>query len=180
MRSKKRVLFHQKFDYVITVCDRAKQQCTVGMIAVPAFIAIVNSAGYMVSAAGVFGAMSIGYAFGEGIGRLACISFGCCYGKPLSRIAPWMRVVLRRFHFVFWGDTKKIAYESEMDAVAVVPIQAITCCVYVTTALASILLFLEGFAVLAFLTASIVCHAWRIYSESLRADHRGGGKISKY
>lgn len=30
-------------------------------------------------------AFIIAYAFGEGMGRLACISFGCCYGKPLSR-----------------------------------------------------------------------------------------------
>ena len=30
----------------------------------------------------VLAAMSIAYAVGEGVGRLACISFGCCYGKP--------------------------------------------------------------------------------------------------
>lgn len=29
-------------------------------------------------------AMVIAYTFGEGLGRLACISFGCCYGKSLD------------------------------------------------------------------------------------------------
>ena len=33
-------------------------------------------------------ALAVAYAFGEGIGRLACISFGCCYGKPLDGCPP--------------------------------------------------------------------------------------------
>ena len=36
----------------------------------------------------VLAALTIAYAFGEGLGRLACISFGCCYGKPLDQCSP--------------------------------------------------------------------------------------------
>ena len=33
----------------------------------------------------VLAALAIGYILGEGLGRLACLSFGCCYGKPLDQ-----------------------------------------------------------------------------------------------
>jgi hypothetical protein len=36
-------------------------------------------------------AMPVAYAYGEGLGRLACISFGCCYGKSLDQLSPRMR-----------------------------------------------------------------------------------------
>jgi len=54
-------------------------------------------------------AISISYAFGEGMGRLACISFGCCYGKPLSQSHPILRRVIENLSFTFHGKTKKIA-----------------------------------------------------------------------
>ena len=39
----------------------------------------------------VLAALTIAYAFGEGLGRLACISFGCCYGKPLDQCSPLLQ-----------------------------------------------------------------------------------------
>jgi hypothetical protein len=41
-------------------------------------------------------AVIIGYAFGEALGRLACISFGCCYGVSLSAAHPILQKVLGR------------------------------------------------------------------------------------
>lgn len=67
-----------------------------------------------------------------------------------------------------------------MEGVPVVPIQAITCCVSVAAGLAGILMFLEGAIGAAFAVSSLVCYTWRIFSETLRADHRGGGRVSKY
>jgi hypothetical protein len=49
----------------------------VGMIAVPVATTFVRSMGYSVSAAAVFASTAIGYTLGEGVGRLAYISFGC-------------------------------------------------------------------------------------------------------
>ena len=33
----------------------------------------------------LFAAVGIAYTLGESVGRLACISFGCCYGKPVRQ-----------------------------------------------------------------------------------------------
>ncbi|SLM32420.1 conserved membrane hypothetical protein [Desulfamplus magnetovallimortis] len=55
-----------------------------------------------------FAAISIAYTFGEGLGRLACISFGCCYGKPLSESGKLMNRIFARCHFIFYGKTKKL------------------------------------------------------------------------
>src|SRR5690606_20826925 len=37
--------------------------------------------GFSLPLAPSLAAMAIAYVLGEGLGRLACISFGCCYGK---------------------------------------------------------------------------------------------------
>ena len=55
----------------------------------------------------VCAAMAVAYGFGEGLGRLACISFGCCYGKPLSQVHPLIQKILNGRGFVFSGETKK-------------------------------------------------------------------------
>ncbi len=108
---------------------------------------------YAASASGMSGyaimlpamaAMSIAYAFGEGIGRLACISFGCCYGRPLHECHPWIRRVIGRKSFVFAGATKKIAYESGLEGQQVVPIQGITSVLYVGIGSVSMLFYLKG------------------------------------
>ena len=123
---------------------------------------------------------AIAYAFGEGTGRLACISFGCCYGRPLGQCGPGIQRLFRRFHFVFVGKTKKIAYASGLDGEPVIPIQAITSVIYIASALAGVCLFLANRPVAAFLEAAIVTQAWRFVSEFMRADHRGQGRLSAY
>ncbi|MDJ0722999.1 MAG: prolipoprotein diacylglyceryl transferase [Desulfobacterales bacterium] len=123
---------------------------------------------------------AIAYCWGEGIGRLACISFGCCYGKPLSALPPGLRKCFGRWHFIFEGKTRKISYADELDGVAVVPIQAMTAILYCVTALVSLYLYLKSHLTAAFLLALGVSQLWRFASEFLRADHRGRGKISAY
>lgn len=122
----------------------------------------------------------IAYAFGEGMGRLACISFGCCYGKPLSRSHNLIQKLFRNYCFMFSGKTKKIAYESGLDGVKVIPIQAITAVLYITTGIIGTFLSLKSYYITAFIMTMVVTQAWRSFSEVLRADYRGGGKISIY
>lgn len=125
-------------------------------------------------------AMTIAYLLGEGIGRLACISFGCCYGKPFSDIGPVARRLFERFHFAFHGATKKIAYASGLEGIKVVPIQAVTSVLYLTTGLAGIWLFLESWYGGAYLLTILVAQVWRVASETLRADYRGEGRFTAY
>jgi hypothetical protein len=150
------------------------------MLILPLIVTSFEMAGLAVPAAAIFAAFAIAYVLGEGIGRLACISFGCCYGKPLSDLSPYSRALFQKFHFVFEGRTKKIAYEAQLDGVAVAPIQAITCCLYLILASIGIVAFLSGATIAAFLFTSTCGHLWRIVSETFRADHRGGGKYSVY
>ncbi len=125
-------------------------------------------------------AMAISYAYGEGIGRLACISFGCCYGKPLAGCGPFVRKLFLRRSFVFTGKTKKIAYESGLDDQKVIPIQAITSIIYVSTGLVSTIFFLEGLYGWSLIVGVCCTQGWRFISEILRADFRGRGRLSAY
>lgn len=125
-------------------------------------------------------AISIGYAFGEGLGRLACISFGCCYGKPLRDSHPLVQQLFARWHFVFRGETKKIAYAGNLAGEKVVPIQAVTAVLYTGVGLAGMLLFLHGGYAAALLLTLAVTQLWRAFSETLRADWRGAGRFSVY
>jgi prolipoprotein diacylglyceryltransferase len=125
-------------------------------------------------------AFAISYSFGEVIGRLACISFGCCYGKPLSQSHPILRGIFDKYCFTFFGKTKKIAYESGLDGVKVIPIQAITSILYLITGMAGIVLFLKSHYPTAFILTMVVTQGWRLLSEMFRADYRGGGRISVY
>jgi hypothetical protein len=128
----------------------------------------------------VMAGLATAYAFGEGIGRLACISFGCCYGKCLSECPPWMQRFMKNLCFVFSGKTKKIAYAHGLDGQKVIPVQALTSLIFCASGLASVYLFLEGYYRTAFLQAVVVTQIWRFLSELLRADYRGEGKISVY
>ncbi len=128
----------------------------------------------------VLAAISIGYAFGEGLGRLACISFGCCYGKALHASHPLVQKLFARWHFVFRGATKKIAYAGNMAGEKVVPIQAVTAVLYTGVGLAGMLLFLHGAYIVALLLTLAVTQLWRAFSETLRADWRGSGRFSVY
>jgi hypothetical protein len=131
--------------------------------------------------AAALAATAIAYALGEGVGRLACVSFGCCYGKPLSRLSPRLRRLFARYSFVFSGPTKKIAYEGGLEGERVVPIQGMTAALFVSVALGGMALFLHGHYRLALGATFLATQAWRFLSETLRADYRGRAKkVSAY
>jgi hypothetical protein len=125
-------------------------------------------------------AVMIAYTFGEGLGRLACISFGCCYGVALLDAPPIIQRVFYHWHFVFSGDMKKISYASGLAGKQVIPIQAITCLVHLSVGLVATLLFLNACFALAFTVSLTATQGWRALSEVLRADYRGAGKLSAY
>jgi hypothetical protein len=153
----------------------------VGVLVVPPVIVGINALfGYDIAYMPALAATSIAYAFGEGIGRLACISFGCCYGKPLAQLPAWAQKMFAHWHFTFCGSTKKIAYAGGMDGVKVLPIQGITAVLYTSIGLLGVVLFLNRDYAVAFVLTMVATQSWRVYSETLRADHRGGGKISAY
>jgi prolipoprotein diacylglyceryltransferase len=127
-----------------------------------------------------YAAIAIAYAFGEGLGRMACISFGCCYGKPLSTSSELLRRLFTGRGFVFLGNTKKIAYAGGLEATEVIPIQAITAVFYAVCGLTATALYLSAHHTGAFLLATIATQGWRSFSETMRADYRGEGRISTY
>lgn len=128
----------------------------------------------------ILAAMSTTNALGEGIGRLACISFGCCYGKPLHRVSPFYQKLFNHLYFIFTGFTKKIAYADHLEGERILPIQAVTAIIMCLTGIVGSYLFLKGFFVSTFLGVVIITQVWRFVSEFVRADHRGGGRISAY
>ncbi|MFH1985102.1 MAG: prolipoprotein diacylglyceryl transferase family protein [Pseudomonadota bacterium] len=153
----------------------------VGILIVP-WIAL--AAGRMskaeVDPLGVMAAVAIAYAFGEGAGRLACISFGCCYGRPVASLPGPLKGIFRRFHFVFRGETKKCAYASRLDGTPVVPVQAITAVLYCAAGVISLALLLNGYPRTAMILSLVITQLWRFFSEFLRSDYRGDRKISAY
>lgn len=155
----------------------------VGFIFAPWLILLINLVAGGSSLIPVLPILSAGtavYAIGEGLGRLACISFGCCYGKPISHLHPLLQRVFRGRAFVFSGKTKKIAYAAGLDETEVVPIQAITAILLVSVGLAGVYLFLTGLYGAGFLLSTVASQSWRYVSEMLRADHRGKGRVSAY
>lgn len=156
-----------------------------GLAAAPVLILLVNGGCLLAGAPQlsvqvVLAALGIGYILGEGLGRLACLSFGCCYGKPLAhcgRLAAW---VFDRLAIVFTGPTKKAVYEGGLSGVKLVPIQGITCVLYTATGLIASSLFLQGRFRSAFLLSLLVSQVWRVLSEMLRADFRGFSAITAY
>ena len=128
----------------------------------------------------VLAALSICYTLGEGLGRLGCISYGCCYGKPLSQCSPFFQKLFKRLNFCFTGSNQKAVYEGNLSGQALVPIQAITAILYTATSLAGCFLFLHNLFSWAVLLPILVTQGWRILSETLRADFRGFTKISAY
>jgi hypothetical protein len=157
----------------------------VGMVGAPWVILGVNQVvglwqGNPLPVVPALAVMAIALAYGEGLGRLACISFGCCYGKPLETAPTWLQRMFKDFHFVFDGTMKKIAYASDLGGEKVIPIQAITALFYTATALVSTYLFLQNAYTMALLLALCATQLWRIASEIWRADYRGEGRISAY
>jgi prolipoprotein diacylglyceryltransferase len=157
----------------------------VGMFAAPVTLRIFNSILARAEMNEIplmpaLAALMIVSAIGEGLGRIACISFGCCYGKPLAHVHPKLRRVFEKWNFVFSGEMKKISYASGMEGTQVVPIQAITSILYMSVALLSTLLFLKSHFSSSFFLTVVTTQGWRCLSEVLRADHRGTRRISPY
>jgi hypothetical protein len=153
----------------------------VGMVVAPFIIAAVNRfTGFRVPTMATLAAIAVAYAFGEGLGRLACLSFGCCYGKRISACSPRLRRLLGPFAVIYSGDTKKVAYAGGMAGERLLPVQALTYLLYCGTGLAGVVLFLGSHHAAAFLLATTVTQGWRFASEFLRDDYRGGGRISAY
>ena len=157
---------------------------TVGLYLLPVCIVLINNTysihGITLPLLPIMAATSIGFILGEGLGRMACISFGCCYGKAISELTPFTAALFSRIGCIFHGHTRKIAYASHLDGIKVVPIQAITSFLYVIVAVACIYLFLENHFAWAFGLSATVSMGWRVLSEQLRADYRGGGKFTIY
>ena len=157
----------------------------VGVITAPAIIWLVSDqtsefVGGQIPMLPMMAAMAIAYAFGEGLGRLACVSFGCCYGRTVSELSPRMQKLFSNWNFEFLGATKKISYASGLEGVKVVPVQAITAVLYVVTGLVSTWLYLSNFYFSSLVVAIVVTQLWRLVSEFLRADYRGTNKITPY
>jgi hypothetical protein len=157
----------------------------IGILAAPWIIVLTNITagkwlGFNITPVDTMAAMSIALTLGEALGRLACISFGCCYGKPLAESSPLINKIFEKYNFIFTGKTKKIAYAHGMDGQQVIPIQALTAVIYSLTGLAGCYLFLKGFTTASFLLTLTITQLWRALSEFLRADYRGEGNISGY
>lgn len=125
-------------------------------------------------------ALATSYCLGESVGRLACISFGCCYGKPVSDVSGMFASIIDKLSFVFHGKTKKIAYASGLDGEKVVPVQAFSAIILVFAFISGMYLFLKGFYAVSLLVSLGVSQIWRAYSETLRLDYRGEGEFSAY
>jgi hypothetical protein len=128
----------------------------------------------------ILAAVAISYALGESIGRLACLSFGCCYGMRLRDAKPVLARLFQRHNLVIHGPTKKAAYASGLAGEPLVPVQAITSVVFATSGLVGLGLFLLQHFRLAALIPATASWGWRACSEWLRADYRGGSRISVY
>lgn len=152
-----------------------------GILVAPFVTRLVEAfSGWALPVLPVISAIVIAYAFGEGLGRLACVSFGCCYGRPLSDFSPATQRLLGYWTFTFTGKNKKIAYESGLDGQKVIPMQAFSAVVNSAAGLAGTVLFLLSQFGAAFLLVVTLTQVWRFFSEFLRADFRGHAKISAY
>ncbi len=125
-------------------------------------------------------ALSICYLLGEGIGRLGCISYGCCYGKPVCQCSAKLQQIIGRHGFVFTGTTRKAVYEGRLAGQPLVPIQAITAIIYTVATIVCCGLFLNGHYGAALIGSILIGQGWRVFSETLRADFRGFAKFSAY
>jgi prolipoprotein diacylglyceryltransferase len=157
----------------------------VGLLMLPLLVYITNLTlghwmDFHISLLIILAAVSTAYAFGEGIGRLACISFGCCYGKPLENCPRQIQSLFHKFHMVFTGPNKKAVYASGLEGHPVLPIQAITAVVCCLAGLMGSYLFLCGFFGAAAFLAFSITQGWRLISEIWRADYRGRQRFSTY
>ena len=128
----------------------------------------------------IFASAAIAYVLGESVGRLACLSFGCCYGMPLRDAKPIIARLFRTHNLVIEGSTKKASYASGLAGEPLIPVQAITSGVFAVSGLIGIAMFLTQHFRLAALIPLLASWGWRACSEWLRADYRGTSRISVY
>ena len=128
----------------------------------------------------VIAAAMVGYALGEGMGRLACISFGCCYGKPIEQMPQVVQRYFAWVSFTFTGSTKKINYTHPLEGKKIFAVQAVTTVIYTTTALIGTGLFLYNHYRRTYLFCLLITQLWRFCSEFFRSDYRGEQRISVY
>ena len=128
----------------------------------------------------ILASVAIVYALSESIGRMACLSFGCCYGKPLREASPRVEKLFEHFPTVFQGRTKKAAYASDLADEPLIPVQAVTAIIFALTGLIGLAFFLAGYWRPAGLIPALGTWGWRALSENLRADYRGEQKTSAY
>ena len=82
-----------------------------------------------------FAAAAIAYVLAESVGRLACLSFGCCYGMPLRDANPAIARLFHKHNLVIHGATKKASYASGLDGEPLIPVQAVTSAVFAASGL---------------------------------------------
>ena len=157
----------------------------VGILVMPWLVWLIRETlgkqmGTTIQISTVLAAVSIAYAFGEGIGRLACISFGCCYGKRLADASPFFQKLFDKKYFIFSGKTKKIAYAHGYDNQKILPIQAVTAIIFSASGMSALCFFFNGNYNGAFFITVLITQGWRFLSEFYRADYRGERKISVY
>jgi hypothetical protein len=156
----------------------------VGIIITPIIITLLNNFFFLdegkIPVLPVLAAMAIAYTFGESLGRLACLSFGCCYGKKLNESSQILQNIFKNFYHIFYGKTKKISYASNLDGEKVIPVQSLTSIIYLVAGITSLLLFFNKFFTFSLILSVMITQLWRFYSETLRADFRGNMKISAY
>ncbi len=155
----------------------------IGIILTPIILYFFNNSGleYLrLPFVETLAAIAIAYAYGEGTGRLACISFGCCYGKAIEESSPIIRKLFKIWNVIFYGKTKKIAYASAMDGKKVIPIQALTSIINISVAITGTILFLSSHMLITLFFVIFITQLWRFISEFLRADYRGNYYISVY
>lgn len=176
---------------VAAVVEKRKDTYTIagaGFVAtllLPPAICVVNVAAPAALGAGmqllpVMAAAAIAYALAESVGRLACMSFGCCYGKPVGMGPRALGKLFEHYHTVFHGKTKKAVYASNLENQALIPVQALTSIVFGVAGVVGLSLFFSQHWKLALIVPALGTWGWRAFAENLRADHRGHSRISAY
>lgn len=131
-------------------------------------------------AAATLAATGACYVLGESIGRMACLSFGCCYGKPIAQCSPLQQALYGPSATVYRGRMKKIAYASNLANQPVVAVQTIACVLLFALFVASVWLIWKGHFLAALVVTISGSQLWRAYSETLRADYRGREGFTVY
>lgn len=171
---------------VARVVERKKGTFTVGgavfvgVLLMPWLSLLLDRISGASHALATLSALAVSYPLGEGLGRLACISFGCCYGRRLDSCGPWLRRVFAHAPAIVVGPTRKAAYAGACEGIPLLPVPAISAVVLSGTGLVGVALFLWGNFRGAGVLSLVVAFGWRFVSEFLRADYRGRGSVSAY